>query len=101
MFNESLNGTQRWPLYTFLLKMFNTRLPITLERNALSLQNVQIVILVSVFHVCIKGTLSRGRMRQFLESKLEKFSLNFSSCSVNFKMASTSGGGHGGKLINS
>ena len=32
-------------------------------------------------------------MSKFLESKLEKFSLNFSSCSVNFKMVSTSGGG--------
>ena len=40
-------------------------------------------------------------MRQFLESKLEKFSLNFSSCSVNLKMASTSGGGNNGKPINS
>ena len=31
--------------------------------------------------------------------KVEKFSLNFSS--VNLKMALTSGGGHGGKRINS
>ena len=49
----------------------------------------------------LKGTLSRQRMRQFLELKLEKFSLNVSSLSVNFKMASTSGGGHGGKRMNS
>ena len=35
------------------------------------------------------GTLSRGCMREFLDSKLEKFSMNFSSPSVNFKMAST------------
>ena len=40
-------------------------------------------------------------MRQFLESKLEKFSLNVSSLKASFKMASTGGGGHGGKQINS
>ena len=43
----------------------------------------------------------KGRMRLFLESELEKFSLNFLSPSVNFKMASTSRGGYGGKRINS
>ena len=37
-------------------------------------------------------------MRQFLESKLEKFSLVFQvAVSFNFKMASTRSGGHGGK----
>ena len=40
-------------------------------------------------------------MRQLLQSKPEQFSLNYSSRSVGFKMASTSDGGHGGKLINS
>ena len=29
-----------WPLHTLLLKMSNTCLPITLERNALALQNL-------------------------------------------------------------
>ena len=43
------------------------------------------------------GTLKRGCMRQFLKTQLEKFSLNFPSCSVNFKMALTGGGNHGEK----
>ena len=35
----------------------------------------------------LKVTLSQEHMHQFLKSKLEKFSLNFSSSSANFKMA--------------
>ena len=33
----------------------------------------------------VEGTLSRERMRKFLQSKLEKLSLNFSSGSVDEK----------------
>ena len=42
----------------------------------------------------LKGRLSPGRMRQSRESRLLK-------CSAKSKMASTSGGGHGGKRRNS
>ena len=34
------SGAPRWPLHRFLLKMSNTRSPITLERNSLALQNL-------------------------------------------------------------
>ena len=34
---------------------------------------------MSTSFIKLKGTLSRGRMRQILETKLKKFSLNFSS----------------------
>ena len=46
----------------------------------------------------VKGALSQKCMLQFLKLKLEKFSLNFSGLSVNFKMVLTSGGS---KQINS
>ena len=49
--------------------------------------------------VVLKETQSRGCMHHFLKSKLEKFSLNFSSWSVNLKIASTSDGGHRGNQI--
>ena len=46
-------------------------------------------------------SLVEGRMLQFLELKLEKVSRTFSSWTVNFKMALTSGSSHGGKRRNS
>ena len=53
---------------------------------------VQLVLLLISIRDIVKGTLSRGRMRQFLESKPEFFKLK-----CQFQNASTSGGGHGGK----
>ena len=36
-----------------------------------------------------------GRMRQFLKSELKKLQPEFFKLNVNFKMASTGGGGYG------
>ena len=46
----SLSRTPRWPLDTFLLKMSNTRSPITLQQKALALQNLAQVCSLKLYN---------------------------------------------------
>ena len=46
------NGTPRWPLDTFLLKMSNTSSLVTLERNALLLQNLAQIYSLETLYKC-------------------------------------------------